>query len=97
MAAYLIANIKVTDAKGFAAYSELVMPVLAKYRGRFIVRGGTTEDMEGDFGIARLILLQFPNLDAIHEFYESEDYAPLRRLRQASGDCDVCFVEGNDI
>ena len=94
MPAYLIANLKVTDAKGFAAYCDLVMPIVDRFGGRYLVRGGAMEDVEGHLGLARLILLEFPSLEIMREFYESDEYAPLLTLRQASTISDVCFTEG---
>ena len=94
MAAYLVANIRVTDPAGFAEYREKVAPMIARFGGRYLVRGGAVTEVEGSLGLARLIVLEFPDMAKLRAFYDSADYAPLIALRQASSTGDVALVEG---
>jgi uncharacterized protein (DUF1330 family) len=74
MAGYLIANIEVTDAAGFEEYRQKVMPVIAQFGGRYIVRGGDLRRLEGNLPINRLVVLEFPTLEAAQRFYDSAEY-----------------------
>jgi len=91
---YLIANITVTDPDRFEAYREAVPPLIAAHGGRYIVRGGKTEAVEGTDPYRRLVVLEFPSLAAAKAFYESPDYAPVLRIRLAASEGQVVLVEG---
>jgi uncharacterized protein (DUF1330 family) len=94
MAAYFIVNLDVKDPEKFEAYRAQVPAVIAKHGGRYLVRGGELHPVEGDPGFKRLVVLEFPSLDAARRFYDSPEYAPLLRLRQESADSDIVLVEG---
>lgn len=94
MAAYLIANVDVRDRDGFESYREKVPSVIEKFGGRYLVRGGEVHPKEGDFGLKRLVVLEFPSMEAARRFYDSPDYAPLLQLRLDSAASDVVLVEG---
>ena len=94
MPAYLIANIEVTDPEGFERYRTQVPAVIARHGGRYLVRGGTVHQVEGALGLKRLVILEFPSMEALRGFYDSADYAPLLRLRLDSTRSDVALVEG---
>ena len=94
MAAYLIANIQVHDPKGFGEYREKVAPMIAAFGGRYLVRGGAVQEVEGSLGLARLVVLEFPDMAKLRAFYDSPEYAPLIALRQASTTGGVALVEG---
>lgn len=94
MAAYLIANIRVTDPARFAEYREKVAPMIARYGGRYLIRGGAVTPVEGDPRLDRVVVLEFPDMAALKRFYHSEDYAPLIALRQSASTGDVALVEG---
>jgi uncharacterized protein (DUF1330 family) len=92
--AYLIADISVTDPKGFAQYREQVPAVLAQYGGRFLVRAGEVHPLEGELGLARLVVIEFPSLEAARGFYDSKEYAPLLKLRKETSHSKLAIVEG---
>lgn len=94
MAAYLIANIEITDSAGFARYGQAVPPVVAAHGGRYLVRGGVVSKQEGDLDPQRLVIIEFPTLDDAHRFYGSADYAPLLELRTKSTKSSVVIAEG---
>lgn len=94
MPAYFLVNITVRDPAKFEAYRQAVPPVIAKYGGRYLVRGGAVEVLEGDPGLARVVVLEFPDADAARAFYASEDYAPLLALRLAATEGSMALVEG---
>ncbi len=94
MAAYLIANIQVHDAASFARYGALVAPMVARTGGRYLVRGGRLEDVEGSLGLMRLVVLEYPDMAALRAFYFSDDYKPLLAMREAATTSHVTLVEG---
>lgn len=81
MSAYAVANIDVTDAKAFQRYITEVPATVAKYGGRYLVRGGKIKLVEGDWNPKILVVIEFPTMDALKAWYDSEDYRPLRSLR----------------
>jgi uncharacterized protein (DUF1330 family) len=71
-----------------------VPAVIEQYGGRYLVRGGTVHPLEGDMGLDRFVVLEFPSMDAARWFYDSPEYAPLLKLRTDTTRSRVAFVEG---
>ena len=94
MAAYLIVNLDIHDPEKIGAYREGVAPLVEKRGGRYLVRGGELHPIEGDFGLKRLVILEFPSMEAARGFYSSPEYAPLLKLRQEAARSDIVLVEG---
>ena len=88
MPVYLIANLTVTDPARFQTYREQVPAVIAQYGGRYLVRGGTVHNLEGDLG------LDFPSLAAAQAFHASPEYAPLLQIRAESTRSQIVLIEG---
>jgi uncharacterized protein (DUF1330 family) len=96
MAGYLIANLDIHDAAAYDQYRQKVGAVIAQYGGRFIVRGGTIEPVEGEVRWKRVVVLEFPSYEAARRFYHSKEYAPLIALRAGAAKSDIVLVEGYD-
>jgi uncharacterized protein (DUF1330 family) len=94
MAAYLIADIEVTNPVGYDEYRRQVPATVEKYGGRFVVRGGASETLEGDWGPKRVVVLEFPTMDALKRWYNSAEYKPLIALRQKNASGNVIAVQG---
>ena len=94
MAGYLIANLSIHDPKAFEEYRKRVAPLVARFEGRYLVRGGELRTLEGNTSFKRLIVLEFPSLADAQRFYESPEYAPVLKLRLASATGDVVLAEG---
>ena len=94
MAAYLIADIEVLDPQKYEEYRRQVAATVEKFSGRFLVRGGRHVVLEGEWSPHRLIVLEFPSMDALQSWYRSPEYAPLIRLRQSATRGRVVAVEG---
>ena len=94
MAAYVVVDIEVTDPVAFEEYRKGVPATIAKYGGRYIVRGGMAETLEGGWDPKRLVILEFPSMQRLREFYDSPEYqkALAVRLRYSKG--KLIFVEG---
>ena len=91
---YLIADIRVHDPQAFADYRTRVPEVIARFGGRYLVRGGAMQDLEGEASFVRLTIIEFPSRQAARAFYESDDYAPLQTLRARAATSTLTFVEG---
>jgi uncharacterized protein (DUF1330 family) len=94
MAAYLLAQLSVQDAAGFQRYREVVVPVIERHGGRYLVRGGATDVLEGELAHPRLVILEFPDATAARRFYDSPEYQAILPLRLASADGTAVIVEG---
>jgi uncharacterized protein (DUF1330 family) len=94
MAAYLIAEIEVTDPAGYEDYRKRVLAVVTKHGGKFLVRGGNVKTKEGGWTPKRLVVLEFPSMAQAEKFYDSAEYAPLIELRQRASRGKLVIVEG---
>jgi len=94
MAAYVIANVHITDESGYAVYREMVAPTIEAYGGRYLVRGGRAERLEGSDALGRLVVVEFPSYEQALSWYWSSEYAEAKRRRQGSAHGDLILVEG---
>ena len=82
MAAYVIANIEVTDPATYDDYRKGVAATITQHGGRFLARGGAVERLEGSFMPKRVVILEFASMAAAKAWYASPEYAPLLALRK---------------
>ena len=94
MAAYLIADTQITDNQTYDEYKRQVAPVIAKFGGRFLVRGGRHEVLEGNWQVHRLVVIEFPSMQVLKSWYNSPEYAPLLAMRQPAATDHLVAVEG---
>ena len=94
MAAYVIANIQITDLDRYPEYASRVPQTIERHGGRYLARGGKVEVLEGDWEPQRLVILEFESMERFRQFYDSPDYASLKRLRHEAADTQVVVVEG---
>lgn len=90
---YIIARIDVTDAAEYARYTARTPEVAAAHGGRFLVRAGRHEQLEGE-GRARNVILQFPDYAEARAFYDSEDYRAILPHALAGSVRELVVVEG---
>jgi uncharacterized protein (DUF1330 family) len=94
MKGYIVANVSVADADAYEAYRSQVSPIITRYGGRYLVRGGAVDVREGDPGISRLVILEFPSVEAARTFYDSPDYQAIVPIRQASAESTLIIAAG---
>lgn len=94
MPAYLISQIEVHDPKGYEDYRKLVGPSLATYGGKFVVRGGRIEVLEGTWAPKRVVICEFESADRAREWYHSPEYRPAMDIRQKTASAQIIVVEG---
>ena len=94
MPAYVIADVEVIDAAGYAQYSRLVPATIEAYGGRYIARGGATESLEGTWLPKRCVVLEFPSMVELKAWWDSPEYRPLRELRERTAKSSLIATEG---
>lgn len=94
MSAYVLADIEVTDPSAYEDYKQLSSAAAEKYGGRFVVRGGNTEALEGDWPTGRFVILEFSDGEAARRWYDSPEYAEARAVRQRASTGRLLLVEG---
>jgi uncharacterized protein (DUF1330 family) len=94
MAAYIVVEVEVHDRERYEDYKRLVQPTLDAYGGRFVVRGGAAETLEGDWSPGRLVIVEFPSAEQARQWWASPEYAPAKALRQATARTQMILVEG---
>ena len=94
MSAYVIIDIKVHDPAKFEEYKKLGPPSIAAYGGKYLVRGGATEILDGTWKPERVVVLEFPSMARAREWYNSKEYAEGIKIRHASATSQFLLVEG---
>jgi uncharacterized protein (DUF1330 family) len=94
MKGYVIANVTVENAGAYEAYRSRTAAIIAQYSGRFLVRGGAVEVREGDPGIGRLVILEFPSVEAARTFYDSPEYRAILPIRLDNANSTLVIAEG---
>jgi uncharacterized protein (DUF1330 family) len=95
MPAYVIASVEdAWDQEKLVRYREGNTDVVAAHGGRFVARGGESAVLEGDWDPLRIVIIEFPDMDAARAWYESDGYAPLRELRRSASVTNIVVVEG---
>ena len=94
MVAYVITDLEVFDIAHYLAYQRALRPLLARAGARYLVRGGNFTVYEGDYQPRRLVVLEFPSLQVIDEFYESDAYQALEPQRRACSSARIIAVNG---
>ena len=94
MAAYIVVEVDVKDPERYADYRSMVPASLAVYGGKFLIRGGQVENLEGDWEPQRFVMIQFDSVEQAKRWWDSEEYREARNLRQATSDTRMIVVEG---
>lgn len=94
--AYVLAEITVTDPESYEAYKAASGAALAKHGGRFLVRGGAVDALEGSRPTTRIVLMEFADADAARAWYESADYTAARELRRHAATASLLLLEGTE-
>jgi len=93
MTAYVIMNIEVIDPSGYEEYKKLVPPVIKLFGGKYLVRGGRNETLEGDWHAQRLVILEFKSMEKAKTWLNSPEYASARALRHKYAKTKMIVVD----
>jgi uncharacterized protein (DUF1330 family) len=94
MTAYVIADIDIHDPEAYREYVALTPATLQPHGGRFVVRGGSCQVVEGDWQPGRVVVIEFPSADDARNWYDSPDYAAAKAIRQRASTGKLLLVEG---
>ncbi len=94
MPAYIVVETDIHEPEQYELYKLATPAAVSAGGGRFIARGGELAVLEGDWQPKRLVLLEFPDLEAAKRFYESPEYQEAKRLREGAADFNMVAVEG---
>ncbi|MBR0937189.1 DUF1330 domain-containing protein [Bradyrhizobium jicamae] len=94
MPAYVISEVEMRDAEAFEAYRALAARTIAQYGGRYIARGGAAEVVEGGPPPKAIVIVEFPTMTILREWYASPEYAEALKLRASALERRLLFVEG---
>ena len=92
--AYVIAEVEVRDAAAYEDYKSAVVPIVDRYGGRYIVRGGRIESVEGSDPSGRMVVIEFPHFAAAQAFLRPEEYRPVADIRHKTAISRIMIVEG---
>jgi uncharacterized protein (DUF1330 family) len=94
MSAYVIADVQITDAAGYEPYKPLAAASIARFGGRFLVRGGKADLLEGAPAPARTVVIEFPDIETARRWYDSAEYQTALKIRQSASTGRLILVEG---
>jgi uncharacterized protein (DUF1330 family) len=94
MSAYIVVQVEVTEPAGYDDYKKMVPSSLAAYGGKFVVRGGACETLEGSWQPKRLVVLEFPSVAKAKQWWSSDEYREAKALRQRTATSEMIVVEG---
>jgi uncharacterized protein (DUF1330 family) len=95
MSAYLIVDTQIENPEKYEEYKKLAKPIAEKYGGVYRVRGGEMEVLETDLWTpTRMVIIEFPDMDATRAFVNSEEYAPVKPIRRNNAKCTLTSLDG---
>jgi uncharacterized protein (DUF1330 family) len=94
MPAFIVSRLDITDLDLMKQYQRDVVAVVEAYGGRYHVRGAEVVALEGAWENDRMVVLEFADRDAALAWYNSEEYRPLKEMRQKAGDATILLAQG---
>jgi len=94
MSAYIVVEAEVKDPERYADYRTMVPASLEAYGGKFLVRGGAVEKLEGDWEPPRFVVIEFDSVEQAKRWWDSDEYRQARNLRQETADTRMIVVGG---
>ena len=94
MAAYIVVQVNVNEPERYERYKNMVPASLEPYGGRFLVRGGKVENLEGSWSPARFVIIEFDSVERAKAWWGSDEYKEAKALRQATADTEMIVVQG---
>ena len=94
MSAYIVVRVNMSNPIAYGQYMRHTPRLINRFGGRFIVRGGELEMLEGEEETVRLAVIEFPSMDDAKRFYRSEEYQAVKRLREGAGEVQIYAIDG---
>ena len=93
-AGYVIAQLKITNPESYKEYIEKVNPIIKKFGGEYLVRAGEYQIFDGETNFPRIIILKFPSYEKALEWYNSEEYKPIKKIRLDNSEGTNIIIKG---
>lgn len=97
MSAYLILDVEIHDMEKYGEYMKLAKPLVDKFGGKYHVRGGPFEIMDGDWKPTRLVVIEYPDMKTAKDMYNGAEYAPIKAIRHSCSTGSTVIVEGGSV
>jgi uncharacterized protein (DUF1330 family) len=94
MPAFVIVDVSINDQERYEEYKQLTPSAIAAYGGKFVVRGGQTETLEGEWQPQRVVVLEFPSQERAKEWWHSAEYSRAKAIRQSCATTNMIVVQG---
>jgi uncharacterized protein (DUF1330 family) len=94
MSAYIMVDVTINNPVEYEAYKLLTPASIQAYGGKFIVRGASSETLEGNWQHGRIVILEFPSVERAKEWWNSDEYAVAKAIRQKSATTNMILLEG---
>jgi uncharacterized protein (DUF1330 family) len=94
MPAYVVVQITVDDPVAYDQYKAMAPPAIAKYGGRYLLRGGSVKILEGDWDPGRFVILEFPDAESAQAWWDSPEYAEAKALRNSCARSQMILADG---
>jgi uncharacterized protein (DUF1330 family) len=96
MAVYIVADNEVTDPEVYREYAVQTSATVAQYGGKFLVRGGQVETLEGGWKPGRFVILEFPSVEQARAWYDGPEYSALKGMRQQASHSRLILAHGSE-
>ena len=93
MSVWMIIEANIEDADRFAAYTDVTFPLVVKFGGRYRVLGGSKTILEGDWGPTKLVISEWPSMEAVQAFWNSPEYAAAKQLRAGAAQVRIMLAD----
>ena len=94
MAGYIVVDVEITNPDEYQVYARQTAATLERFGGKFLVRGGNTEALEGDWNPKRLVIIEFPGVEQAKAWYNSPEYSSIIGMRHRSASSRMLLVQG---
>lgn len=94
MSAFLLVTARISDPAAFRAYAREAASLVTAFGGRYRVLGSVAEALEGDAPEGKMVISEWPSVEAARRFWDSAEYAQVKKLRAGTGSFDVVLLEG---
>jgi uncharacterized protein (DUF1330 family) len=94
MSGYVIANIDVKNPEAYKEYIDKVKPIVEKFGGEYLVRNGEYKVIDGEWKYPRTVIIKFPTYEKALEWYNSEEYQPVKPIRLANSVANGIIIQG---
>ena len=95
MSGYMITTIEVKNPEAYKEYLAKVTDIVKKFGGEYLVRAGEYTEVEGKWKYSRNVVIKFPSYETALKWYNSEEYKPVRKIREKNSEGNMIIIEGN--